>query len=331
MRCEGELYKRLHLFSKCHGELQWRRKFPHTCVAVWRPALAPNCPMEAEGHLTPAQLEAFHRDGFLVIPDFWPPATVSTLKAASDALLQSFTPPPQGKSVFCTDEQTRSSDEYFLTSGDQVRYFFEKGALDAAGALLVSQDQAINKIGHALHELHPAFRAVSLECPRVAAVCRSLGFRRCLVPQSMLILKPPRIGGAVLPHVDGAFLYTAPQSVVGLWWPLEACTLENGCLWAVPGSHAGGVARRFRRRAGGGGGTEFEPAAEGPPLPTAGAVPLLTGPGSLVLLHHAVVHFSNANTSALSRYAYSIHVVEGEARWSEENWLQRPTPFPALF
>lgn len=283
--------------------------------------------------LTPAQLEAFHRDGYLVIPNFWDAAQVARLKLASDALLAQFEPPTAGRSVFCTEEQSRTSDEHFLTSGDKVRYFFEKGALcPTSGALLVPKEAAINKIGHALHELHPDFRAVSLECPRVAALCRALGFQRCLVPQSMLILKPPRIGGAVLPHVDGAFLYTAPQSVVGLWWPLEDCTLSNGCLWAVPGSHTSGVARRFRRSAAGTG-TEFEPQEEGAPLPTAGAVPLLTGAGSLVLLHHAVVHFSNANTSEISRYAYSIHVVEGSAGtvWSPENWLQRATPFPALF
>ena len=38
-------------------------------------------------------------------------------------------------------------------------------------------------------------------------------------------------------HQDGTFLYTEPQSVTGLWWALEDATLENGCLWAVPGSH----------------------------------------------------------------------------------------------
>ena len=281
--------------------------------------------------LTPAQLADYHRDGFLVIPGFWTPATVAALKAASDGLLASFTPPPSAKSVFCTDEQERTSDAYFLTSGDAVRYFFERGALDAQGALLVPKEQAINKVGHALHELHPAFRAVSLECPRVAAVCRSLGFRRCLVPQSMLICKPPRIGGAVLPHVDGAFLYTDPQSVVGLWWPLEDCTLTNGCLWAVPGSHRGGVQRRFKRNAAGTG-TEFEPREEGPPFATEGAVPLVIGRGSLVLLHSSVVHFSHGNTSDTSRFAYSIHVVEGDGvAWPADNWLQRASPFPAIF
>jgi phytanoyl-CoA hydroxylase len=284
--------------------------------------------MEAPG-LSPTQLEAYHRDGFLVLERFWSPDTVASLKTAIDRLLCSFSPPPTA-SVFTTEEQERTADSYFLTSGEHIRFFFEKGALDADGRLVVPKEVGVNKIGHNLHELHPAFRAVSLECPRVTAVCRSLGFATCVVPQSMAILKPPRIGGPVLPHVDGAFLYTAPQTVVGLWWPLEDCTEENGCLWAVPGSHAAGVSRRFKRTADGAR-TEFEPAEE-QPLCVEGAVPLRTPAGSLVLLHHAVVHFSHANMSDASRYAYSIHVVDGTAEWSADNWLQREaTPFPRLF
>jgi phytanoyl-CoA hydroxylase len=47
--------------------------------------------------------------------------------------------------------------------------------------------------------------------------------------------------------------------VIGFWWALEDCTLENGCLWAVPRSQKDGVPRRFKRKADGEPGTEFEP------------------------------------------------------------------------
>ena len=57
----------------------------------------------------------------------------------------------------------------------------------------------------------------------------------------------PNIGGEVRPHQDSTFLHTDPPSVVGLWWALEDSTQQNGCLWALPGSHEGGVARRFLR------------------------------------------------------------------------------------
>ena len=169
-----------------------------------------------------ADAARFARDGFLVVPGFWSPATTAAVKAAAERLLDEYDPLAIPRSVFTTDEQQRHSDDYFLASGNSVSFFFEAAALDAAtGALRVPKQQAINKIGHRLHELVPAFRAVSLEDTRVGAICRALGYKRPVVAQSMHIVKPPRVGGAVRPHVDGAFLATSPQSVLGLWWPCE--------------------------------------------------------------------------------------------------------------
>jgi len=34
---------------------------------------------------------------------------------------------------------------------------------------------------------------------------------------------------------------------MGLWIALEDVTLENGCLWFIPGSHREGITRRFVR------------------------------------------------------------------------------------
>ncbi len=61
-------------------------------------------------------------------------------------------------------------------------------------------------------------------------------------------VQQPKIGGEVRPHQDSTFLRTDPPSVVGLWWALEDATKQNGCLWALPGAHAQGVARHFIRK-----------------------------------------------------------------------------------
>lgn len=60
-------------------------------------------------------------------------------------------------------------------------------------------------------------------------------------------------------HDDSTFLYTKPLSAVGLWFALEDCTAENGCLSFVKGSHkANPIVKRLVRVDGGKGGTRIE-------------------------------------------------------------------------
>lgn len=81
-----------------------------------------------------------------------------------------------------------------MESSDNVSYFYEKHALDGRGDLLVDESLALNKVGHALHRLHPAFAACTYS-DRVTDVCRALGLGDPVVPQSMYIYKNPGVGG----------------------------------------------------------------------------------------------------------------------------------------
>lgn len=266
--------------------------------------------------------EEFERQGFLVLPGFVPAAACDALKARAEALVEGFQ--PETVSIFSTREQTRTSDDYFLGSGDHIRFFFEEDAFRPDGSLRQAKALSINKLGHAMHDLDPEFDRFS-RTPELAALASELGLKRPLLLQSMYIFKQPHIGGEVNSHQDATFLYTEPSTCLGFWFALEDATLENGCMWALPGGHRLGLKKRMVRAEGGG--TRFQ-VLDATPIPEEGFVPLEVPKGTLVVLHGLLPHKSGPNTSPRSRHAYSLHVIDGTARYPEDNWLRRSPGMP---
>ena len=275
--------------------------------------------------LTAEQRESFDRDGFLVIEDAVDLAECQALMTRAQELVDAFE--PETVSVFSTKDQSRTTDDYFLSSGGEVRFFFEEEAFDGEGHLRQSKDLSINKIGHAEHDVDPVFSSFSRQ-PAFAEIAGDLGFTDPLLLQSMYIFKQPKIGGEVVNHQDATFLYTDPVTVTGFWVALQDATLENGCLWALPGGHKTTLRKRFAvndDRT-----TRFDvlDPAPLPPSDDPAMVPLEAKAGTLVLLHGLLPHASGPNRSDRSRHAYSVHIVDGTADYPADNWLQRPEDQP---
>ena len=274
--------------------------------------------------MTSTEVAQYERDGFLVLPNFVRDDACDALRARAEELVRDFD--PAGLiSIFSTREQTRTSDDYFLESGDKIRFFFEENAFNPDGSLKQPKAQSINKIGHALHDLDPAFDSFS-RTPRIKQLISDLGVTNPLLLQSMYIFKQPRIGGEVTCHQDATFLYTEPLRVVGLWFALEDATVDNGCLWVIPGGHQLGLKSRFLRAQEGG--TRFE-VCDDSPWPDDNLRPLEVKKGSLIVLNALLPHLSRENRSAQSRHAYTLHVIDGAAHYPKENWLQRAAEMPA--
>ena len=104
------------------------------------------------------QVKQYEGDGFLVLEGFVDEEDCDRLRARAEELVQEFDP-AEIVSVFSTHEQNRLTDDYFLTSGDKVRFFFEENAFHPDGTLKYEKEKSINKIGHALHDLNPVLIA----------------------------------------------------------------------------------------------------------------------------------------------------------------------------
>ena len=262
-------------------------------------------------------LNFWNDNGYLIIEDFKTHEECNELINRSKELIeeQDFN---NQQSVFDTVSQSHNDDNYFLESGDKIRFFFEEKANLDEENVKTNKQYIVNKIGHALHDLDDKFIAFSKN-EQLDQIARAIGFHDPLLLQSMYIFKQPKIGGEVVCHQDSTFLITEPESTVGFWFALEDANRDNGCLQVASGGHKGPLRKLFKRE---NNQMKMEELSNEPFPETDTFVEVKKG--TLVLLHGRLPHYSCENKSPNSRHAYTIHAIDGKSKYLDYNWLQRP-------
>jgi len=118
--------------------------------------------------------------------------------------------------------------------------------------------------------------------------------------QSMLFVKSAGKPGQAW-HQDEHFIPTRDRSLWGAWVALDEATIDNGCLWVLPGSHRSGVIWPTKPH----GTDDFDGGEEayGFPDDVRTALPIELQPGDAVIFHGYLLHRSlpNRRTSGFRR------------------------------
>jgi phytanoyl-CoA hydroxylase len=131
--------------------------------------------------------------------------------------------------------------------------------------------------------------------------------------QSILFVKGPGMPGQAW-HQDERYIPTRDRSLVGAWIALDDATVDNGCLWVVPGSHRNGYFWPTRAH---GDPEEYDPSDQAYGFDESLAVPVEVKAGSVVFFNGYTLHRSLRNRTQGYRRALVNHYLNA---WSLLPW-----------
>ncbi len=127
--------------------------------------------------------------------------------------------------------------------------------------------------------------------------------------QSQFIFKNPGVIGQPW-HQDSYYFRFDRQPQVGVWVALSRATLQNGCLWVLPGSHKGPIHAHVpdRRPAANRAYTEIVDQDD------SAREPALMEPGDVLFFHSYLMHMSTDNVADERRAAMVYHYARAGTR-----------------
>lgn len=147
------------------------------------------------------------------------------------------------------------------------------------------------------------------------------GSVKCM--QSMLFVKPPEFQGQAW-HQDEIYIPTRDRSLIGAWIAMDDATIENGCLWILPGSHRQGYLYPQHDH---NNPDEFDFGKESFGFDDTGEVPVEVKAGTVVFFNGYLLHRSRKNRSNIYRRVLVNHYMNA---WSLLPWQIREGEYPAM-
>ncbi len=211
-------------------------------------------------YLNASQIEEFHRNGFLLLPQFLDPEETAYLQTAV------------------------RQDEKLQRSGMDVK--------DAQG-----RRTNLSLWNHPGDDIYGAIA----RCERTANSAEQLLEDEVYHYHSKLSAKEPRVGGAWEWHQDYGYWYfngCLYPDMLSVFFAIDPCTRENGCLQVLRGSHK--IGRVDHGRYGEQVGADPERIAQAKAKHE--LVYVLMEPGDALFFHSNLFHASEPNLSAAPRW-----------------------------
>jgi phytanoyl-CoA hydroxylase len=136
--------------------------------------------------------------------------------------------------------------------------------------------------------------------------------------QSMLFVKGPDMPGQAW-HQDERYIPTRDRSLVGAWIALDDATVDNGCLWVIPGSHRDGYLFPTRAHDDP---DEYDVSDQAYGFDDSAAVAVEVPAGAVVFFNGYLLHRSSKNRTPGFRRALVNHYLNA---WSLLPWTTAPS------
>ena len=223
--------------------------------------------------VTDADVQFFHKQGYLVIHDAFTPAEVHETLEGMLYLMDGKNPDFRG-----------------------IQY--EPKLVKQKSVLSTEERRDIIRKIASFVKFEPRLKAISEHAGLTTVVERIIGGTPKLF-QDMGLIKPPQIGSEKPWHQDCAYFNLPLDTpVVAAWIALDEATAKNGCMHVIPGSHNEGPVVHFNRR-------DWQICDTHVPIDREVMVPLK--PGGCLLWHGLLHHGTPANRSDLRRRALQFH------------------------